>query len=285
MKLLLQGSLVETLTLKDLFTGILQAEAPGLSLLRLCIGSAEPYGEIFFLGGHYVVGARLLETEIVAAEALNHLLQLKEADFYYQACDSLEALPAGSSLKIDLKELIDTWQNVTPISSNALLDKIFDKVDSLGETQEIRPSLQPEKPEIEEAKSQKEFKSVYPMLDKSGLGFSASKEETDIDWELVNPLLAGGAPGDNAISRIGGAWEEDINSTQELRSLASGKEWQRKLRDLILILIMLLIALVVILCFAWLTMNSPSSDVNPRRFSVHGPAKKHFVRRASPDKH
>src|ERR1700722_20352627 len=117
MKLLLEGSLSETLMLKDLLAGILQAEAPGLSILKLCIASTEPYGELFFLGGHYVVGARLNETDIIADEAFNHLLQLKEANFYYYACDSLESLPASKPLKVDLKELIESWQNVLPLSS------------------------------------------------------------------------------------------------------------------------------------------------------------------------
>src|ERR1700722_1028824 len=118
MKLLLEGSLSETLMLKDLLAGILQAEAPGLSMLKLCIASTEPYGELYFLGGHFVVGARLNETEIVADEALKHLLQLKEANFYYYACDSLEERPDSKSLKIDLKELIESGKNVLPIPSN-----------------------------------------------------------------------------------------------------------------------------------------------------------------------
>ncbi len=48
MKLLLEGSLSETLMLKDLLAGILQAEAPGLSLLELFVNSDDRYGEIFF---------------------------------------------------------------------------------------------------------------------------------------------------------------------------------------------------------------------------------------------
>ncbi len=69
------------------------------------------------------------------------------------------------------------------------------------------------------------------------------------------------------ISTIGDEWDDNPHSTHELRTLVSGKEWQRKLRDLILILVMLLISLIVVLCFAWLLMNSPSSEVSPRRYS------------------
>ncbi len=285
MKLLLEGSLDETLTLKDLLAGILQAEAPGLSVLQLFMSSTEPCGEIFFLGGHYVVGARLPETKILAQEAFNHLLQLKEAAFYYQACDSLEALPVNDSLKIDLKELIDSWQGALPLSSNELLDKIFDKTEGYGKGS-FNIAVTPEVRE-KETTSEQQFKPLNPLPDKSALGFSGVRNESNVDWDLVNPLLVGGANSDNAISLIGKVWEEDISSTQELRSLTSGRDWQRKLRDLILILIMLLIALIVVLCFAWLAMNSPSSEVNPRRFSVHSPAsiKKPLPRKASPGNH
>jgi hypothetical protein len=257
MKLLLEGSLSETLMLKDLLAGILQAEAPGVSVLQLFVDNKEQYGEIFFLGGHFVVGARLCKTETSAQEALDQLLQLKEASFNYNSCESLEALPADKPLKIDLKELVLNWQFVQPLSSNELLDKIFNEQET---TQERRPvSIKPKNKEANDSEIIKQLakeQSRSPFTDK----------QSDIDWELVNPLLIGGGPGDKAINLIGNDWEEHPHSTHDLRHLAAGQEWQRKLRDLILILIMLLIALIVILCFAWLLMNSPSSEISPRRY-------------------
>ncbi len=271
MKLLLEGSLSETLMLKDLLAGILQAEAPGRSVLKLCIASSAPYGEFYFLGGNYVVGAKLNETDIDSDEALNHLLQLKEANFYYYTCDSLESLPTGKALKVDLKGLIESWQTVLPLSSNELLDKIFEKVESSKQSETSTLAVDAPKETAEE----QPFQPITPVVDKSGLGFTGA--QSDVDWNLVNPLLVGGAPGDNAISLIGGAWEDNASATQGLRSLLTERAWQHKLRDLVLILVVGLITLIVICCIAWLVMNSPSSDVNPRRFSVHTP-KRHITR-------
>jgi len=258
MKLLLEGSLSETLMLKDLLAGILQAEAPGVSVLQLFVDSNDQYGEIFFLGGHFVVGSRLCKAEISAQEALNNLLQLKNANFYYYACESLEALPADKPLKIDLKELVANLHIAQPLSSNELLDKIFNKVET---SQEKEAVFSPPK--------YKETESSKPTKQSSSKEQSPSpftNKQSDIDWELVNPLLVGGGPNDKAINFIGNEWDENPRSTHDLRALSSGREWQRKLRDLIIILIMLLIALIVILCFAWLLMNSPSSEISPRRY-------------------
>ncbi len=268
MKLLLEGSLSETLMLKDLLAGILQAEAPGLSVLKLCIASSAPYGEFYFLGGNYVVGAKLNETDIDSDEALNHLLQLKEANFYYYTCDSLESLPTGKALKVDLKGLIESWQTVLPLSSNELLDKIFEKVESSKQSETSTLAVDAPKETAEE----QPFQPITPIVDKSGLGFTGA--QSDVDWNLVNPLLVGGAPGDNAISLIGGAWEDNASATQGLRSLSTERAWQHKLRDLVLILVVFLITLIVILYIAWLVINSPSSNVNPRRFSVHTPKRR-----------
>jgi hypothetical protein len=260
MKLLLEGSLSETLTLKDLLVGILQAEVPGVSVLQLSIDGVEQYGEMFFLGGHFVVGASLCEADLAAEEALNHLLQLKEAKCRYYACNSLEALPANKPLKIDLRELIDNWQIKQPLSSNDLLDQIFNKIETSPENENISSLAENEKEIIQE--------STRHSTKKDQIRSSFTDKQSDIDWELVNPLLLGGAPGDKGISSIGSQLEENAYSTQELRSLATGRDWQRKLRNLILIVIMSLIVLLVAFCFIWLLMNSPSSEVSPRRYPI-----------------
>lgn len=269
MKLLLEGSLSETLMIKDLLVGILQAEAPGVSVLQLFVNTVQPYGEIFLLGGHFVVGARLQETEISAEEAFNHLLQLKEARFNYYACDSLEALPADRPLKIDLKELIDNWQISQPVSRNDMLDKIFNKTELSQTNKNVinKSEVVEEEPNVQQESAQLQPSSGF------------INKQSDIDWELVNPLLVGGAPGDTAANMIGSDWEENAHSTQDLRSLAAGSEWQRKVRDLLLILLMLGIAFFVILGVTWVFMNSPLSDVRPKHFSIpfkHHPKKSSF---------
>jgi len=184
---------------------------------------------------------------------------LKEADFYYYACDSLEALPADRPLKIDLKELIDNWQIGSPVSNNDLINKIFNKVENIQENKVINKESK--------TPGEKQEQNLQSTQIQPDSGFI--NKQSDIDWELVNPLLVSGAPGDNAINSIGSAWEENAHSTQDLRSLTTGREWQRKLRDLLLILIMLAIALIVVLCVGWLLMNSPSSEVLPRHFPIH----------------
>ena len=275
MKLLLEGSLSEALMLKDLLAGILQAEAPGLTMLKLCIANTEPYGDLYFLGGKFVVGARLTEKEIAADEALKHLLQLKEANFYYYACDSLEECPDSKSLKIDLKELIESGKNVLPIPANELLDKIFNKISNPEQTGITSVFAEPTK--TEEANEEKSSQPVNPSADKTSLGFTGA--QSDVEWTLVNSLLVSGAPGDNSMSLISGPWAKTASSTyQGLRSLSTGQERRHKLRDLILILSVFSIVLIVILCVGWLVMNSPSSEVKPRRFSLHQPAKRHTIR-------
>jgi len=278
MKLLLEGSLSETLTLKDLLAGILQAEAPGLSVLQLAISGAD-YGEVFFLGGHFVVAARLHESDVVADEAFNHLLQLKEADFHYHTCDSLDALPSGKPLKIDLKDLIENWQSAVPVSSNDLLDKIFNKIESRPKV-DVTTAPEQSEEEVKEEERRQELPTPSPFLqDRQGFG----GKQADVDWDLVNPLLITGAPGENAMSIIGSAWDEKHVSTQELRSLSMGAEGKRTLRDSFLAIIIIAIITVILLCLAWLALNSPSMQLSPRRFSV--PSSGHSLRRTQTFNH
>src|SRR5580658_10314575 len=101
MKLLLEGNLNESLRIKDLLIAIYQAEAPGLSVLKLAHPSNEEKGELYFLGGRYIVRANLEDkTSDSGLTALNHLLHLTESYFSYYACESLELMPQGDELKI-----------------------------------------------------------------------------------------------------------------------------------------------------------------------------------------
>ncbi len=293
MKLLLEGSLNDTLiknhpllSMKDLLTGIFQAEAPGLSLLKLTHPSNKEQGEVYFLGGHYIVGAKLNnEITVTGLAALNHLLEFRQAYFVYYACDSLEALPQSQALKIDLKQMIDHWQDTKPVSEEQLLDKIFNVPSSTGTTGSGMPPLKPAGQTIEadkikdnldvvtsESRIESESEPITtPELNKA--------EDRDIDWDVVEPLLSSstkseagsqtGWPTGTMWSSGNRDWFADTPDTQELKSsLSSDVSWQRKLRSLSIVLSIFLIAIIVVFCSAWLLMNMPSLHLAPRRFSL-----------------
>ncbi len=124
-----------------------------------------------------------------AQEALNHLLQLKHASFYYYACESLDALPPEKTLKIDLKELIANWQIVPPMSSNDLLDKIFGDIEKTPEVETLST-----KPKHQTGS----FEGIKQLSGRDDSSSPFKIKQSDPEWELVNPLLVGGGPGDRA---------------------------------------------------------------------------------------
>lgn len=235
MKQLLEGAISESFTLKDLLTDILQAQTSGVSVLQFFIDDESQYGEIIFFGGHYIVGANLSEGNILPDEVFYHLLQLKEAKFHYFLSDSLDAIPANTPLRIDLKEVLDNWQIVSPVSHNNMLDKIFKNVEPIPEIKAVATLPAEEALNPEEAESV--TRSYSQFADKP----------SHLDWELVNPLLVGGAPGNKGISSIGHEWEEQASTAQGLRALSAGKEWQKNARRLIFVILFFIIAVLVYL--------------------------------------
>jgi hypothetical protein len=278
MKVLLDGSLNQSLQLKDLLSGISQAEAPGLTVLKF-VASKEEQGELYFLGGHFIVCARLSTSAITGMAALDELLKLKQANFVYYACDSVDALPQSDNLKIDLKELIDKWQEAKPISEDQLLDKIFNVTTTDDNTQAHPQFSQKEVP----AESMNE-EAVAGIESTADSGINAVKQSAqpaesaawtgvtlaprdDMKWDLVEPLVSSGAPGSGT---DGSDWTpgEEVHDASDLRSMLGGWQWQRKLRKLFLLMIIFLVVSIIIIGCIWLLMNAPSAHLGPRRYAV-----------------
>jgi len=271
MKLLLDGSLNQTLQLKDLLSGISQAEAPGLTVLKFAAHKKEQ-GELYFLGGHYIVCAQLSNGAVAGRAALDELFKLEQADFVYYACDSVDALPQSDNLKIDLKELIDSWQEPKAISEDQLLDKIFNVTTTNDKTpvQAQLPSEAPNTSVQSAADSNADTNQIEPAAQlaaetKTGLALAP---RDDVDWDLVEPLVSSGAPGSGT---DGSNWipgEEKARATRDIRSMWRGFEWRRNLRKLILLMILFLIISIVVISCVWLLMNAPSAHFGPTRYAV-----------------
>ena len=295
MKLLLDGSLNQSLQLKDLLTGISQAEAPGLTVLKFTAHEKE-CGELYFLGGHYIVYASSISTPATGTAAFDELFKLKEANFNYYACDSVEALPQSDNLKIDLKELIAGWLETTTVSEGQLLDKIFNVPTNVPASATKTPTqaripaipVQPIQKEqlpvedafagVETSDSSIHTNPVESSVEPSGKASPHGAPRDDMAWEMVEPLVSSGAPGSGTNSSDWEESEESLTVTQNVRSLSKGWQWQRGIRKIVIALMVLLIIFTIVLCSLWWFMNAPSAHLGPRRYSV--PMQKHYLHRA-----
>jgi len=279
MKVLLDDSLSQQLQLKDLLSAISQAEAPGLSVLKFS-ANKQDCGEIYFLGGHFIVHARVNGKAISSQEALDELLRLTRGEFIYYACDSVDALPQQTNeLKIDLKTLIDNWQGPKPASEGDLLDKIFNVSPPADKFVPAEPSQTNKSvaisinPGPQTTAHEKIFEAPSKIDTAENV---AVTYRDDVDWNLVNALVSTGAPG----SGIGNEWGSDggmIQVSQDLRSVSRGSAWQYPVRRILLFLIIMLIAGFVVSGVIWLFLNAPTARLEPKRYVL--PSEKHYLHR------
>ncbi len=278
MKVLLEGSLNQSLQLKDLLSGIFQAEASGLTVLKFTAGKEE-LGQLYFWGGHYIVYAGLVAKAVDATAALDELLQLKQADFVYCACDSSDQVPPKGNLKIDLKELIESWRQASPVLEGQLLDKIFN-FESAGNTTQARIDvLQAEVSATQAAKSGPAESNVTESEPAVATEPSLVPTVVDMDWNLVEPLVSDGAPKPSPDGPGGVAGYQNFTdpNAQKVRVTSLNVNRQQKLRKVVFVMLILLVGIIVIMCCVWLFMTAPSARLRPSRYAVP-------IQRRNPDR-
>jgi hypothetical protein len=246
MKVLLEGHISASATIKDLFKQIFLMQLQGNQILHIESVENSVNGQIFIYDSAFLTGAVIAGMEAVGYAALRKLVNVNSGAFSLSQLEVGEPTNSDYSMNISLRKITENIENLPESPSslfdqNSLLDKIFNPHSEsglLGSTGVVVPA-----PPV---KADSIFGRVLFATEES--------DKPQVNWSSVEPLLSDAkvvipsAPSQSAATSESN-WRPaaEPNHTGELRVRVDDPriERQRTIRGFVVKLIALTVTIIL----------------------------------------
>lgn len=205
MDLILEGQLSENVGMKEVLQAVLRQAPKASGILRVSCPRDNLNGRLALVGGQYIVGGQISESDECGYQAVRKLLSVREGNFAFLETSKQHPLEMDQSLHISLSSL----QKLLPelpadaadlFDERSLLDEVFGPGD-------IPPSQALEESSRSEIKPER----AAPINDKAQPA-----------WHMLSSLLNEQAPATKPPAPLLGAGARTHDSRQE-QKISLGK--------------------------------------------------------------